>query len=136
MSAAIGWEPDDRHDRLVPVSGSYEIRRGTQVPVRLALALALCGAFAATMLAVDLVAGVGAWHRFLFLVVALVLSGFAASYGILGVIRYGLFTEGCGAREVEHELHLSRIAYATGGIAEVTLGITIVLAVALLVQVL
>jgi hypothetical protein len=116
------------------VSDTFETRPGAHVPVRLALALAICGAFSALLLAVDLVMGVEAWHRFLFLVVALVLGGVAASYGILGVIRYGLFTEGCGAREVEHELHLSRIAYATGGIAEVTLGITIVLAVALLAQ--
>ncbi len=104
------------------------------MPVRLALALAICGAFAVILLAADLVFAADAWHRFLFLVVALVLSGVAAAYGILGVIRYGLFTEGCGAREVEHELHLSRIAYAAGGIAQITLIVAIVLGIVLLVQ--
>jgi hypothetical protein len=118
------------------VSDTFETRPGAHVPVRLALALAICGAFSAILLTIDLVMGVEAWHRFLFLVVGLVLSGVAASYGILGVIRYGLFTEGCGAREVERELHLSRIAYAAGGIAQITLMVTIVLGIVLLVQVL
>ena len=44
-------------------------------------------------------------------VVAFGLSGYAAFLGIYGVIRYGLFTEGCGAGEVAGELHLSKIAW-------------------------
>jgi len=121
-------------DRLDGVSDERHHISGAHVPVRLGLGLAICGAFAAILLAADIVMGIDAWHRWLFLAVAVVLSAIAAWTGIWGVIRYGLFTEGCGAGEVERELHLSRIAYAAGGIAQVTLLVTVVLVVVLLVR--
>ena len=66
--------------------------------------------------------------------VALGLSGYAAFLGIYGVIRYGLFTEGCGAGEVAGELRLSKIAWIAGIVAEIALLLTVALCVALVVR--
>jgi hypothetical protein len=107
---------------------------GAHVPVRLGVGLAVCAAVSTLFLGGDVVMGVTAWHRFFFPVVSFALAGLAAWYGIYGVIRYGLFTEGCGAEEVKEELHLARIAYIAGGIAQVTLLVTLVLTIALIVQ--
>ena len=62
------------------------------------------------------------------------LSGYAAFLGIYGVIRYGLFTEGCGAGEVSGELRLSRIAWTAGILAEIALLFTAAMCVALVVR--
>ncbi len=62
------------------------------------------------------------------------LSGYAAYLGIYGVIRYGLFTEGCGAGEVADELALSRIARTAGITAEVAMLLTAGLSVALIAR--
>ena len=113
--------------------GKHQIS-GAVVPVRLGLVLAVCGAFSALLLLADLLEGISAWHRFLFAAVALVLSGWSAYLGIYGVIRYGLFTEGCGAGEVEQELRLSKVAWAAGAIAQVTLIVSLVLTAVLLAQ--
>ena len=50
------------------------------------------------------------------------------------MIRYGLFTEGCGAGEVAGELHLSKIAWIAGILAEIALLFTGALTIALIVR--
>ncbi len=50
------------------------------------------------------------------------------------MIRYGLFTEGCGAGEVAGELHLSKIAWVAGTLAEIAFLFTGALTIALIVR--
>ena len=80
------------------------------------------------------VSGTHLWWGVPLAVVALCLSGYAAYLGIFGVIRYGLFTEGCGAGEVAGELHLSKIAWFCGILAEITALLTGALVIALIVR--
>ena len=67
------------------------------------------------------ISGEHLWWGVPLAVVAFGVSGYAAYLGIFGVIRYGLFTEGCGAGEVAGELHLSKIAWISGVVAEIAL---------------
>ena len=50
------------------------------------------------------------------------------------MIRYGLFTEGCGAGEVAGELHRSKIAWTAGILAQITGLFAIALTIALIVR--
>jgi hypothetical protein len=104
------------------------------VNVRLGVALGSVALVAACGLLVVVVTGEHLWWGALAAAIALCLSGYAAYLGIFGVIRYGLFTEGCGAGEVAGELHLSKIAWVAGILAEVTLLCAGVLTVALIVR--
>ena len=107
---------------------------GTVVNVRLGVALGFVALAAACALLVVVVSGTHLWWGVPLAVVALCLSGYAAYVGIFGVIRYGLFTEGCGAGEVAGELHLSKIAWFCGVLAEITALLTGALAIALIVR--
>ena len=107
---------------------------GAVVHVRLGVALAAVALVAAFGLLLVVLADTRLWLGALLGVAALALAGYAAYLGIYGVIRYGLFTEGCGAAEVDGELHQSRIAYVAGILAQFTLLFTIALLVALLVR--
>ena len=107
---------------------------GAVVRVRLAVALG------AVALALDLgllwvvIAGTHLWWGAPLAVVALGLSAYAAYLGIYGVIRYGLFTEGCGAGEVAGELHRSKIAWIAGILAQITGLFAVALTIALIVR--
>jgi hypothetical protein len=107
---------------------------GSVINVRLGVALGCAGLVAAGGLLAVVVSGKHLWWGALAAVVALCLSGYAAYLGIIGVIRYGLFTEGCGAGEVAGELHLSKIAWVAGIVAESAMLLTVALAVALVVR--
>ena len=80
------------------------------------------------------IAGTHLWWGLPLVVVALGLSVYAAYLGIYGVIRYGLFTEGCGAGEVAGELHRSKIAWIAGVVSQVTGLFTVALTIALIVR--
>ena len=107
---------------------------GAVVHVRLGVVLDFVALAAACGLLVVVVSGTHLWWGLPLAVVALCLSAYAAYLGIFGVIRYGLFTEGCGAGEVAGELRLSRVAYFCGVLAEVTALLTGGLAIALIVR--
>ena len=107
---------------------------GAVVRVRLAVALgALALVFDLGLLWV-VIAGTHLWWGVPLAVVALGLSAYAAYLGIYGVIRYGLFTEGCGAGEVAGELHRSKIAWIAGILAQITGLFAVALAIALIVR--
>ena len=107
---------------------------GSVVNVRLGVTLGLVALVLAFGLLGVIVADKHLWYGALLAVVALCLSGYAAYLGIYGVIRYGLFTEGCGAGEVAGELHLSKIAWVAGTLAEIASLFTGALAIALIVR--
>jgi hypothetical protein len=125
-TASDAVRPDD-----VPVRGGIS---GAVVPVRLGVALG-AGALAADagLLGV-IVGGRHLWRGVPLAAAGFGLSGYAAYLGIYGVIRYGLFTEGCGAGEVADELKLSKVARAAGITAEVALLTTAGLSVALVAR--
>ena len=94
---------------------------GAVVRVRLGVALG-AGALAADAALLGVVVqGRHLWRGVPLAAAGFGLSGYAAYLGIYGVIRYGLFTEGCGAGEVADELHLARIARTAGITAEVAM---------------
>jgi len=107
---------------------------GAVVNVRLGVALAVLALLAAIGLLVVVVIDSRLWLGALLAAASLGLSGYAAYLGIYGVIRYGLFTEGCGADEVAGELHQSRIAYTAGILSQITLLFAGALTVALIVR--
>jgi hypothetical protein len=107
---------------------------GAVVNVRLGVVLAVVALAAAVGLLLTVVAGSWLWLGALLAVVSLGLSGYSAYLGIYGVIRYGLFTEGCGAAEVAGELHESRIAYIAGILSQITLLFAGALTIALIVR--
>ena len=107
---------------------------GAVVRVRLAVALGFVALACALGLLWVIVAGTHLWWGVLLAVIALGLSAYAAFLGIYGVIRYGLFTEGCGAGEVAGELHRSKIAWTAGILAQITGLFTLALTVALVVR--
>jgi hypothetical protein len=107
---------------------------GTPVNVRLGVTLGSVALVLAFGLLDVVVSDKHLWYGALLAVGALGLSGYAAYLGIFGVIRYGLFTEGCGAGEVADELHLSKIAWIAGVLAEIAMLFTAALAVALVVR--
>ncbi len=107
---------------------------GAPVNVRLGVSLGLVALVLAFGLLDVVISGQHLWFGALLAVVALGLSGYAAYLGIFGVIRYGLFTEGCGAGEVAAELHRSKIAWIAGVLAEIAMLFTGALAVALIVR--
>jgi len=108
---------------------------GMVVHVRLGLMVAIAGAATAIGALVLSVSGTDAWTAVGLLVASVVLSGFGVWKGIWGVIRYGLFTEGCGAQTIAHERHLSRFAFWAGVISQMALMVDAVAAVVLLVRV-
>ena len=107
---------------------------GAVVNVRLGVVLGVVALLAAIGLLAIVIAGIHLWLGGLLALVALGLSAYAAYLGIYGVIRYGLFTEGCGAAEVAGELHESRIAYVAGILAQITLLFAGALTIALIVR--
>jgi len=131
-TAPSGVAAGDVHADAVVADHGYQIS-GAVVHVRLGLGLALGGLAVNALLIVSLLQNRPAWVGLVLAVVALAVSGYAAFLGIFGVIRYGLFTEGCGAQVIAHELHLARIAHWAGGVAQVTLLLAIVLTVILVV---
>jgi hypothetical protein len=93
----------------------------------------------AALVAAGCLLGLVVWGRQLWwgvplALVALGLSVCAVYRGIRGVIRYGLFTEGCGAGEMAGELRRSKIAWTAGVLGEIALLLTLVLCVALVVR--
>jgi len=107
---------------------------GAVVNVRLGVALGFVALALALLLLDVIVTGAHLWYGALLAVAAICLSGYAAYLGIYGVIRYGLFTEGCGAGEVAGELHRSKIAWTAGILAEIAMLFTGALVVALVVR--
>ena len=107
---------------------------GAVVNVRLGVVLGVVALLAAIGLLAIVIAGIHLWLGGLLALVSLGLSAYAAYLGIYGVIRYGLFTEGCGAAEVAGELHESRIAYVAGILAQITLLFAGALTIALIVR--
>ncbi len=107
---------------------------GTVVRVRLGVALGFVALAAALAMLALVISGDNLWWGVPLAFVGFGLSGYAAFLGIYGVIRYGLFTEGCGAGEVSDELRLSRIAWTAGILAEVALLFTAAMCVALVVR--
>jgi len=107
---------------------------GAIVNVHLGVVLGAVALAADCVLLALVVTGRHLWWGIPLVVVAFALSGYAAFLGIYGVIRYGLFTEGCGAGEVSSELRLSRVAWTAGIVAEVAMLFTAALCVALLVR--
>jgi hypothetical protein len=107
---------------------------GMVVHVRLGLAVAVIGLVLAIAGFVLSVVGVVSWTAFGLVVASAVLAAFGAWTGVWGVIRYGLFTEGCGAQTIADELHLSRFAYWAGVISQLALMFDVAAAVILLVR--
>jgi len=107
---------------------------GAIVNVHLGVGLGVLALVADCALLALIVTGRHLWWGVPLAVVAFALSGYAAFLGIYGVIRYGLFTEGCGAGEVSSELRLSRVAWTAGIMAEVAMLFTAALCVALVVR--
>jgi hypothetical protein len=101
---------------------------GMVVRVHLGLGLAIAGMFAAGLLVAQAIQGWASWCTPVFAVAAIVLSAIAAYIGVWGVIRYSIFTEGCGAAVIEHERHLGRVAFVAGTLAQITAVVAIVLA--------
>jgi len=115
----------------VPIRGGIS---GAIVNVRLGVALGTGAMVAAGGLAGVVVEGRHLGWGVPLAAAGFGLSGYAAYLGIYGVIRYGLFTEGCGAGEVADELRLSRIARTAGITAEVAMLLTAGLSVALVAR--
>jgi hypothetical protein len=107
---------------------------GAVVRVHMAVALGAVAMAAALGLLWVVVSGTHLWWGALLAVIALALASYAAFLGIYGVIRYGLFTEGCGADEVAGELHRSKIAWIAGILSEVAGLFAVALTIALIVR--
>ncbi len=107
---------------------------GAVVRVRLAVVLGTLAMLADLALLWIVIAGAHLWWGALLAVIALALAAYAAFLGIYGVIRYGLFTEGCGAGEVAGELHRSKIAWIAGILSEVAGLFAVALTIALIVR--
>jgi hypothetical protein len=97
---------------------------------RVGLALALAAAFIVVLVIVLLVSGSLPWWALLLLCgAALGLAACGAVIGIMGVIQFGLFTEGFGAREIEADRRKASISRAAGALGEATLFAAVTLAV-------
>jgi len=118
-------------DAALPERGGIS---GKVVPVRLGVVLGFVAMAAAVGMLALVITGQHLWWGVPLALVGFGLSGYAAFLGIYGVIRYGLFTEGCGAGEVWGELRLSKIAWTAGIVAEVALLFTAAMCVALVVR--
>ncbi len=98
--------------------------------MRLALALALVAACLLVLTLVLLVAGsLAGWGLLLLCVASLALGVTATSLGVLGWIRFGLFTEGFGRREIDADRRQASIARAAGVLGETSIFAAVVLAV-------
>ena len=107
---------------------------GAVVRVHLGVVLGLAAMAAAFGMLALVISGDHLWWGIPLALAGFALSAYAAFLGIYGVIRYGLFTEGCGAGEVAGELRLSRVARTAGILAEVALMFTAAMCVALVVR--
>jgi len=107
---------------------------GAIVRVHLGVVLGLVAMAAAFGMLALVISGRYLWWGIPLALVGFGLSAYAAFLGIYGVIRYGLFTEGCGAGEVAGELRLSRVAWTAGILAELALLLTAAMCVALVVR--
>ena len=107
---------------------------GMVVHVRLGLVVAIAGAATAIGALVLSVSGTAIWTAVGLLVASVILSAFGVWKGIWGVIRYGLFTEGCGAQTIAHERHLSRFAFWAGVISQMALMVDFAAAVVLFLR--
>ncbi len=97
---------------------------------RVGLALALAAAFLVVLVIILLVSGSLPWWALLLLcAVALGFAAGGAVIGILGVIQFGLFTEGFGAREIDADRRKASISRAAGALGEATLFAAVTLAV-------
>jgi hypothetical protein len=95
-----------------------------------ALALAIAGLLVVILVIVLLVSGSLPWWVLLLLcAAALGLAAGGAVIGILGVIQFGLFTEGFGAREIDDDRRKASISRAAGTLGEATLFAAVALAV-------
>ena len=128
---AVGGGADPGTDATLPERRGIS---GKVVRVRLGVLLGFVALAAAVVMLVLVISGQNLWWGVPLALVAFGLSGYAAFLGIYGVIRYGLFTEGCGAGEVSGELRLSKIAWTAGIVAEVALLFTAAMCVALVVR--
>ena len=95
-----------------------------------ALTLALAALSIVILVVVLLVSGSLPWWALLLLcAAALGLAAGGAVIGILGVIQFGLFTEGFGAREIDADRRKASISRAAGALGEATLFVAVTLAV-------
>jgi hypothetical protein len=117
-----------------PAGASEPGAPATGSQVHLAVAVGVAALVAAAGLLGLVVWGRHLWWGVPLALVALGLSVYAVLRGIRGVIRYGLFTEGCGAGEMAGELRRSKIAWTAGVLGEIGLLLTLVLCVALAVR--
>ena len=128
---AVGGSVEPGAGGAVPERGGIS---GKVVRVRLGVLLGFVALAAAVAMLALVISGENLWWGVPLALVAFGLSGYAAFLGIYGVIRYGLFTEGCGAGEVSGELRLSKIAWTAGIVAEVAMLLTAAMCVALVVR--
>jgi len=128
---AVGGGADPSTDAALPERRGIS---GKVVRVRLGVLLGFVALAAAVVMLALVISGQNLWWGVPLALVAFGLSGYAAFLGIYGVIRYGLFTEGCGAGEVSGELRLSKIAWTAGIVSEIALLFTVALCVALIVR--
>jgi hypothetical protein len=99
-------------------------------PVRLALTLALAATALVALAIVLLAIGSLAWWVLLVLCAgALALGIVATSIGVLGWIRFGLFTEGFGRREIDADRREASISRAAGALGEASIFAAVALAV-------
>lgn len=107
---------------------------GMVVHVRLGLVVAIVGVVTAIGALALSVFGASGWTALGLLAVSVVVAAIGVWKGIWGVIRYGLFTEGCGAQTIAHERHLSRFAFWAGVASQMALMVDVAAAVVLLVR--
>jgi hypothetical protein len=112
---------------LIPQTHPRPKKRVKSRPRRIFFGL-FCGIVAASCsvyLFVSIVLGHLSWWLLLPTAVALGLGSVGAFIGIMGVIRFGLFTEGNSGSEVRHELHLGKLSYWAGGLSQAAFMFTI-----------
>jgi hypothetical protein len=107
---------------------------GRVVHVRLGFASALLAALLAIALLVAAIALPPSWADLALLVVLAPLALFGGYAGVWGVIRYGLFTEGCGAAVIAAELRLGRLSRWAGILAQFAIVVALAAVVVIVVR--
>lgn len=108
---------------------------GRVVNVRFGLASAAVAAALAILVLVAVIVEPPAWIDLVGLVLIVPLAVVGGYVGVWGVIRYGLFTEGCGADVVAAELRLGRLSRWAGILAQFAVVVALAAAIVLLVRV-
>jgi hypothetical protein len=108
---------------------------GRVVNVRLGLVFSALAALIAAGLLATVIAAPPSWTDLVLLIVLVPLAVIGGYLGVWGVIRYGLFTEGCGAAPVAAELRLGRLARWAGILAQFAVVVGLAAAIVLLVRV-